>query len=694
MKKNGRLVAIALGSVLCASCVGGAFLVAGSTPAAETVRAADAETLTYEYSAPNDNYQNDLNQFLTDTVVLNGKTWKNSHPVNYVTVSGTKTKRYLQLGRSKDPFTGTTLSISTNDLFGENFCVKEIELDFAMSGSALDGPVVTFAVDGTQIGQIESVGGLTNNNGHVVNTTASEELSGLLEITFAGRDSGALMLHSITVTGEKIATEPVSYDHIGFVGELNKTEYFVGDAFTLDGVSIYAYPTAEDVDGVDVTDEAEFMTDPEVFSEPGEEVEVLAYATFGELEAEQTFYVQVNPEITAESLTVSGLEEDKVYSVGDIVDFSLVKITAHMSDGSDYDATYDLALDPYTITLEDAANGSVEFPLEFKGATSSIVISTGLSDILSARKAGDGANVAFKGLVTGKFLQNGKYSIFVEDDTAAVMLYNIDEKLADPIQFGDEIAAEGELDLFNGLFELKNVSEIIKVSSENDVQPTILEEFDSASLNDWDARYVSLSGLTYSSGYLFNELKNNKGTLYLNFNGEDIMFYCLDFNGAKDLQPLFDEFLDKIENLPFTFTGHIGNTYKEERELAPNSIDEFSCPDYDAVMAFIDEYMQPDVSQSNPGDGKSCLEWYPKAKEALEAMTEDQQYYFLHSKETEGYAARYNNWAKAYGEGATSSLGTIMSSNDTAAIIALVALSSATVAAAVFMIASRRRKAK
>lgn len=691
MKKNGRLVAIALGSVLCASCVGGAFLVAGNTPAAETVRAADAETLTYEYSAPNNNYQNDLNQFLTDTVVLNGKTWKKSHPVNYVNVSGTKTKRYLQLGKSKDPFTGTTLSISTNDLFGENFCVKEIELDFAMSGSALDGPVVTFAVDGTQIGQIESVDGLTNNNGHVVNTTASEELSGLLEITFAGRSKGALMLHSITVTGEKIATEPVSYDHIGFVGELNKTEYFVGDAFTLDGVSIYAYPTAEDVDGVDITDEVEFIADPDVFSEPGEGVEVYVYATFGELEAETTFSVNVNPEITAESLTVSGLEEDKVYSVGDIVNLSQAKITAHMSDGSDYDATYDLALNDYTVTLEDAANGSVEFPLEFRGATSSIVISTGLSDILSVRKAGDGAKVSTKGLVTGKFSHSGGYSIFIEDEGHAIMLYGVPTTLSESVAVGDIIAVSGSKKDFSGLAEIENVDGLHIASTGNEVRPTIIDDVTSSALTDWDSRYIQVSDLTKNSGSLWTG--SYRSTLVVKHSSGTIGFYCSNDQIAEDLQYQLDDFFTKIDNLSFTFTGHVG-WFRTTAQLNPTSIDEFSCPDYDAVMAFVDDYMHPEVSHDDTDEGNACLEWYPTAKKALEGLTEAQQDYFLTSNETAEYAARYNAWATAYGDGATSSLGRIMSSNDTAAIIALVALSSATVAAAGFMIASRRRKAK
>ena len=691
MKKNGRLVAIALGSVLCASCVGGAFLVAGNAPAAETVRAADAETLTYEYSAPNNNYQNDLDQFLTDTVVLNGKTWKNSHPVNFVTISGTKTKRYFQLGKSKDPFTGTTLSISTNDLLGENFCVKEIELDFAMSGSALDGPVVTFAVDGTQIGQIESVDGLTNNNGHVVNTTASEELSGLLEITFAGRSKGALMLHSITVTGEKIATEPVSYDHIGFVGELNKTEYFVGDAFTLDGVSIYAYPTAEDVDGVDVTDEAVFIADPDVFSEPGEGVEVYVYATFGELEAETTFSVNVNPDITAESLTVSGLEEDKVYSVGDIVDFSLVKITAHMSDGSDYDATYDLALEPYTITLEDAYKGSVEFPLEFKGVTTSIVLSTELSNIESVRVADEGAKVSTKGLVTGKFSHSGGYSIFIEDEGHAIMLYGIPTTLSESVAVGDIIAVSGSKTDYNGLVEIEDVDGLYIASTGNEANPTIIDDVTTSALTDWDSRYIQVSGLTKNSGSLWTD--SNRSTLVVKHSSGTIGFYCSNDQIAEDLQYQLDDFFTKIDNLSFTFTGHVG-WFKTSAQLNPTSIDEFSCPDYDAVMAFINSYMKPNISQSDEGDGKSCLEWYPAAKAALEALTETQRNFFLTSDATAAYANRYNNWAKAYGEGATSSLGTIMGSNDTAAIIALVALSSATVAAAGFMIASRRRKAK
>lgn len=690
MKKNGRLVAIALGSVLCASCVGGAFLVAGSTPAAEAVRAADVETVTYTFTLSNTyaDAQETAKQFLTNSVDLNSKVWSFSEPVLTQSVQGSSTRRYIQLGSKNSPFQGSTLSIHTNDLLGSGYGVTSVSVDCAFSEQSY----IDFSIDDTQFFRTEDTPSWSSNHGDVVTGTSDTPLSGLLQITFGPQNSKAIYLHSITVTGEKVATEPVSYDHIGFVGELNKTEYFVGDAFTLDGVSIYAYPTAEDVDGVDVTDEAEFIADPDVFSEPGEGVEVSVYALFGELEAETTFSVNVNPEITAESLTVSGLEEDKVYSVGDIVDFSLVKITAHMSDGSDYDATYDLALKPYTITLKDAANGSVEFPLEFKGATSSIVISTGLSDILSARSAASGSKVATKGLVTGKFWHNNGYSLFVEDGGAAVLAYDIVESLSENVEAGDMIAISGSIKDFSGVMEVEKVTDLEVISKGNAFEPTEIEDVSASALDGWDSRYITISGLTFKSGSLANS-SGKRANLTLEHESGEVVFRALTDAAAKTLQSGLDEFLGKIDNLPFTFTGHIG-WYYENPQFAPTSIDEFSCPDYDAVMAFINSYMKPNISPSDEGDGKSCLEWYPAAKAALEALTETQRNFFLTSDTTAAYANRYNNWAKAYGDGATSSLGTIMSSNDTAAIIALVALSSATVAAAGFMIASRRRKAK
>lgn len=489
------------------------------------------------------------------------------------------------------------------------------------------------------------------------------------------------------------AAPAVNYDYIEIEGEPSKTKYIVGDTFLTDGLSVMAYSsTDESAPGKDVTSQATWEVETFTDDAVSDNYEVYVMASVDGFEdAIASYIVSVGEPATVLSLSVSGIDTEKTYSAGDIVDLSQAKITAHMSDGSDYDATYDLALEPYTITLEDAYKGSVEFPLEFKGVTTSIVLSTELSNIESVRDASKGAKVSTKGLVTGKFSHSGGYSIFIEDEGHAIMLYGVPTTLSESVVVGDIIAVSGSKTVYNGLAEIEDVDGLYIASTGNEANPTIIDDVTSSALTDWDSRYIQVSGLTKNSGSLWTG--SNRNTLVVKHSSGTIGFYCSNDQIAEDLQHQLDDFFTKIDNLSFTFTGHVG-WFKTTAQLNPTSIDEFSCPDYDAVMAFINSYMKPNISPSDEGDGKSCLEWYPDAKAALEALTETQRNFFLTSDTTAAYANRYNNWAKAYGEGATSSLGTIMSSNDTAAIIALVALSSATVAAAGFMIASRRRKAK
>ena len=688
MKKNGRIVAIALGSVLCASCVGGAFLVAGSTPAAETVRAADAETLTYKYSVPNNNYQNDLNQFLTDTVVLNGKTWKNSNPVTTALISGTKTKRYFQLGKSKDPFLGTTLSVSTSDLFGENFCVQEIELDFAMSGSALGGPVVTFAVDGTQIGEIESVGGMSNNQGHVVTTTASKELSGLLEITFAGRDSGALMLHSISITGKKGDV----YDHISIAGSPTKIDYYVGDSFLVDGLTVNGYLDATDLNPIDLTSDVEWSFDPQQFSEVNSETSVIVTATYKDLRAETTINVNVEAPADLNELVVDSQPNKISYKYGESIDYSGLRILAKYSDGKTVDVTPEVDLSEHEISFDDCALGSYSSTIEYKGKEVILSFSASVEYSVSEYRSLDDDSVgSISGVVTG-WVSASDNSLFITDGDSSILVYNLGSNFLTDTQdiIGKTVFVNGAKDTYSGLIEIKNVSDFLVGEPSSLPDPFEISEFNEDALAGMDSRLVHMSGLEYVSGNLASGGKASN--VYLEYGNTDVTLRVNNNTHAVEIAGEISDFFNTIENLPFDFTGHLG--WYNGPQLSPTSIDEFSCPDYDAVMAFINAYMKPNISQSDEGDGKSCLEWYPAAKAALEALTETQRNFFLTSDTTAAYANRYNNWAKAYGEGATSSLGTIMSSNDTAAIIALVALSSATVAAAGFMIASRRRKAK
>ena len=681
MKKNGRLVAIALGSVLCASCVGGAFLVAGTTPAAETVRAADSESKSITVTRGDIEISGNLDgkssksfsEFEKDGVIFAGRVINN------------------------DPASNNYIFMNGNDFIynktaPEGYYLSAISVSYQKGGSGSSKCFFNFS--SSVLNSYTSTGTSHQSDpGNEYSISNENESAAYGNISCDPSTNKKVQFSSITFEFCKSLTASVDYNYIEIEGEPSKTKYIVGDTFLTDGLSVVAYSsTDESAPGKDVTSQATWEVETFTDDDVSDNYETVVMASVDGFEdAIASYIVSVGEPATVLSLSVSGIDTEKTYSAGDIVDLSQAKITAHMSDGSDYDATYDLALEPYTITLEDAYKGSVEFPLEFKGVTTSIVLSTELSNIESVRVASKGAKVSTKGLVTGKFSHSGGYSIFIEDEGHAIMLYGVPTTLSESVAVGDIIAASGSKTDYKGLAEIEDVDGLYIASTGNEANPTIIDDVTSSALTDWDSRYIQVSGLTKNSGNLWTGSRRN--TLVVKHSSGTIGFYCSNDQIAEDLQYQLDDFFAKIDNLSFTFTGHVG-WFNSDAQLNPTSIDEFSCPDYDAVMAFINAYMHPDVDQSDAGDGKSCLEWYPAAKAALEALTETQRNFFLTSDTTAAYANRYNNWAKAYGEGATSSLGTIMSSNDTAAIIALVAFSSATVAAAGFMIASRRRKAK
>ena len=529
---------------------------------------------------------------------------------------------------------------------------------------------------------------MSNNQGHVVTTTASKELSGLLEITFAGRSSGALFLHSISITGKKC----VVYDHISITGTPAKSDYYVGDAFSTEGLSVLAYQTSVGGDGIDVTDQVDWLVDPETFESVGDGVEVTVMAGLGELTAEATYSVNVKEPATVTSLEVEGLEGKK-YSVGETFGLDGLTVYANMSDGARIDVTGELDFDPHVFTIEEGKSGIATITLSYKGFEKAIEVDTGFMSIAEAR--GLSEEVSIVGVITGKMRDpNSRYKnsdFYLNDGTAGLRAYRVEDSLSSELKFGDRVIMTGTPQLYNGFYELTDVSYVEVIEEGVEPEPLQIDEFSADALEWKDGMYVSLSGLSYKDGSLWATGKRD--TMTFSFAGGDVDAYCVLDSYAQALQGELNGFFDKVEGLKFDYTGNM-TFFNSNPQISPISIDEFSCPDYDAVMAFVDDYMHPEVSHDDVDEGNACLDWYPLAKKALEGLTEAQQDYFLTSNATADYAARYNAWAAAYGEGATSSLGTIMSSNDTAAIIALVALSSATVAAAGFMIASRRRKAK
>ena len=667
MKKNGRLVAIALGSVLCASCVGGAFLVAGNAPAAETVRAA-SDTLGVKYTVAS-----------TSSVTVSGDVPNGSsaaYSQTYTTVS------QLTSGKS------ATLTLS--NLGGID--VSKITLNMKSNASKGAGSL-SYSLNGGETIQI--IDGPFNTNWYSKWSTSYVDI--VKDIDWRGAQD---LVITISATQNSLYIQsytleyslPASYDHISIEGVPEKTEYYVGDSFSTAGLVVNGYLTPEDVNPVDLTSQAIWTIDPEQFTEVGNATEVLVMAKIGELDDIASYTVNVKEPATVTSLEVEGLEGKK-YSVGESFGLDGLTVYANMSDGARIDVTGELDFDHHVFTIEEGKSGIATITLSYKGFEKAIEVETGFMSIAEAR--GLSKEVTIVGVITGKMRDpNSRYKnsdFYLNDGTAGLRAYRVEDSLSSELKFGDRVIMTGTPQLYNGFYELTGVSYVEVIEEGVEPEPLQIAEFSADALEGKDGMYVSLSGLSYKDGSLW--AADKRDTMTFSFAGGDVEAYCVLDSDAQALQGELDGFFDKIEGLKFDYTGNM-TFYYSNPQISPISIDEFSCPDYDAVMAFVDDYMHPEVGHDDVDEGHACLEWYPKAKQALESLTEAQKNYFLTSKETADYAARYNAWAAAYGEGATSSLGTIMSSNDTAAIIALVALSSATVAAAGFMIASRRRKAK
>lgn len=673
MKKNGRLVAIALGSVLCASCVGGAFLVAGSTPAAETVKAADAETKAVTLTrsdleiSGSSNSSNAIKEFEKDGVTFGGRAINNSLKNNYIFMNGN--------------------DFIYNKTAPEGYYLSTISVSYQTNGSS--SSVCFFNFSSSVLNSYTSSGTSHKSNpGNDFSISNEDESAAYGNISCDPSTNKKVQFSSITFE----FSEKTAYDHISIANYPAKTNYYVGDRFLPEGIIVNAFTTSEDLNPIDVTDKVDWLVNPEIFESAGDGVEVTVMAQLGELTAQATYTVNVKEPATVTSLEVQGLEGKK-YTVGESFGLDGLTVYANMSDGVRIDVTGELDFDPHVFTLEEGKSGVATITLSYKGFEKAIEVETGFMSIAEAR--GLSKEVTIVGVITGKMRDpNSQYKnsdFYLNDGTAGLRAFRVDDSLSSELKFGDRVIMTGTPELYSGFYELTDVSYVEVIEEGVEPEPLQITEFSADALEGKDGMYVSLSGLSYKDGSLW--AANKRDTMTFSFAGGDVDAHCVLDSDAKVLQDELNNFFDKIEGLKFDYTGNMTFFYSDP-QISPISIDEFSCPDYDAVMAFVKAYMHPEVSHDDTDEGNACLEWYPTAKKALEGLTEAQQDYFLTSNATADYAARYNAWATAYGDGATSSLGRIMSSNDTAAIIALVALSSATVAAAGFMIASRRRKAK
>ncbi len=115
-----------------------------------------------------------------------------------------------------------------------------------------------------------------------------------------------------------------------------------------------------------------------------------------------------------------------------------------------------------------------------------------LPTILEVRALSLGTATAFEGIVTGIDGNN----IFVQDNTAAIYLYNAN-KPAD-LAVGDKVYVEGNRDVYNGLQQITNAT--VTIQSSGNTLPAILTVTDITSLTEaHQTQRITISDLTVKS---------------------------------------------------------------------------------------------------------------------------------------------------------------------------------------------------
>lgn len=233
-----------------------------------------ADTWTWTAST-----KEDLGTKTPAAVTLNGKDWTVTRDnVNYTNF----TYGCIQLGKSKAPeqVTLTTSAFSGKQISSVSISCASYNGNHKCSIKVGDKVVLTKQSTSTWSGDENSA-----------KPISVEKLSGSGDISISFTDgTRALYIKSISVTYTDSPEPQQTVKSLAITGEPTNKEYYVGDAFSTDGLKVNA--TYDDATQEDVTTKATWTFTPATFTEAGA-VSVTATATYGGVSAETTCPVTV-----------------------------------------------------------------------------------------------------------------------------------------------------------------------------------------------------------------------------------------------------------------------------------------------------------------------------------------------------------------------------------------------------------------
>ena len=221
----------------------------------------------------------DLGTKTTAAVTLNGKDWTVTRDkVNYTNF----TYGCIQLGKSKAP---EQVTLTTSAFSGKQ--ISSVSISCASYRGAHKCSIKV----GDKVVLTKQSTSTWSNDENSAKPISVEKLSGSGDISISFTDgTRALYIKSISVTYTESSEPQKTVKSLAITGEPTNKEYYVGDAFSADGLKVNA--TYDDDTQEDVTAKATWTLTPATFTEAGA-VSVTATATYGGVSAETTCPVTV-----------------------------------------------------------------------------------------------------------------------------------------------------------------------------------------------------------------------------------------------------------------------------------------------------------------------------------------------------------------------------------------------------------------
>ncbi len=235
-----------------------------------------ADTWTWTAST-----KEDLGTKTPAAVTLNGKDWTVTRDnVNYTNF----TYGCIQLGKSKAP---EQVTLTTSAFSGKQISISSVSISCA----SYNGNHKCSIKVGDKVVLTKQSTSTWSGDENSAKPISVEKLSGSGDISISFTDgTRALYIKSISVTYTESSEPQKKVTSLAITGEPTNKEYFVGDAFSTDGLKVNA--TYDDDTQEDVTTKATWAFAPATFTEAGA-VSVTATAAFGGVSASTTCPVTV-----------------------------------------------------------------------------------------------------------------------------------------------------------------------------------------------------------------------------------------------------------------------------------------------------------------------------------------------------------------------------------------------------------------